>query len=659
MKLTMAAAIGLGVYVPLMVNATPSITTQPEPQMVPVGYPAYFAVEASGVAPLSYSWYKNGVAITGANTNFYFTPPVTPGDSGALYTVVVTDSTSTNSGSNGVLSVLAAVPSTFNLPPFYFCSTNYYVATNGNDAYTAAQAQSNSTPWRTITNALTVLKNQGGTHGGVCVNVGDGDYPEVVNNSGNGFSISGSSDTTNGYFVLRSQNPHGARIVVPADAPNNNSHAIWFADARYVVIDGFVLAGDHSQGNTGGEGIRLTGANPPAACDSHHYRLYNNRIYGFGGCAIHATHVDYVEQRNNVCFSCAATYNAGPSGIDYWHPIALDSGVWNTVASNNASFHIIIGDNISFNNFECNIGTPHGDGNGIICDDFNGTQTTNYDLGIMPYTNRTLVEGNLAFNNGAAGVAVGGGCGSYVTIRNNTCCNNSGDDNITSSWRGEIKIAANPNTTDGVQSSDNNIVINNIVRAKVGTGHTVNNTAFADVSSGAENTNNLYLNNLTYNGTSGQASLKLVETTATITSANGNLLGTNPQFTSETNFDFTLQSSSRAIDAATSVSGLPLVDLNGVIRPRGAAVDLGAYEYGYSLLINYIEQLGGDMLITFSMGPGATNTLQASGGIGGTNVFTNIFVVPSNTYAGAVTNFLDAGAVSNFPSRFYRVRLGP
>jgi len=658
MKLTMAVAIGvgLGVFVPLVVNAAPSIITQPEPQTVPVGYVAYFAVEASGAPPLTYAWYSNGVPIGGANTNFYFTQPVTPANNGALYTVVVTDnsSVSTNSGSNGVLTVLAAVPSVFTLPPFYSCSTNYYVATNGNDANMAAQATNMNTPWKTITNALTVLKNQGGTHGGVCVNVGDGVYLGAVNNSSAGFSISGSSDTTNGYFVLRSQNPQKATILVPANAPDN-SQAIYFVNAKYVVIDGFVLEGDHSQANLHGAGLETIGTSA-SVCNSHHVRLYNNLIYGFGGPAIHCTHSDYVEQRNNVCFSCAATYTNGSGGIHYFEPIAADSGLWNTVTSNNAEFHIIIGDNISFNNLECNIGTnqTHGDGHGIICDDFNGTQNSS-DPG---YTNQTLVEGNLAFNNGGAGVALGGGCTSFVTIRNNTCFNNHEDDNLTSSARGEITIAANP----GASASDNNIIVNNIVRAKVGTGaHTTNNTAIADYSFSTTvvNTNNVYLNNLTYNGTAGQASLKLQNTTATVTSANGNLLGINPQFTSETNFDFTLQSSSRAIDAASSVSGLPAFDLNGVTRPQGTAVDLGAYEYGYSLLVNSVEQLGGNMFITFTMGPGATNALQASGGIGGTNIFADIFIVPSNIYAGEVTNFLDFGAVSNFSSRFYRVRLAP
>jgi len=276
-----------------------------------------------------------------------------------------------------------------------------------------------------------------------------------------------------------------------------------------------------------------------------------------------------------------------------------------------------------------------------------------------------LVEGNLCFNNGGGGVAVGGGCTSYVTIRNNTCFNNSGDYNISSSWRGEIKIVGNvfSGSFGGVQCSHDNTVANNICRAVGGTPvHT--NYAIVDVCDGAlNNTNNIYWNNLTFNGNAGAGSILTNSTTAAITSANGNLLGTDPHFTSETNFDFTLQSSSRAIDAGTTAAGLPAFDLNGQARPLGRAVDLGAYEFPYSLLITSIVREGSDVRIYFTMGPGRTNALQANNGdaFGGFNAggFTNIFIVTSNAAAGAVTNFLDVGAVANFASRYYRMQLVP
>ena len=59
-------------------------------------------------------------------------------------------------------------------------------------------------------------------------------------------------------------------------------------------------------------------------------------------------------------------------------------------------------------------------------------------------------------------------------------------------------------------------------------------------------------------------------------------------------------------------------------------------------------------------GVARTNALQATAGIGGnygTNNFADIFTV-TNT-AGSLTNYLDVGAGTNKPSRFYRVRLVP
>jgi hypothetical protein len=66
-----------------------------------------------------------------------------------------------------------------------------------------------------------------------------------------------------------------------------------------------------------------------------------------------------------------------------------------------------------------------------------------------------------------------------------------------------------------------------------------------------------------------------------------------------------------------------------------------------------------DVLITWNT-MGATNIVQVSGGFGAgggdTSNFTDLtsFVVTT-----ATTNFLDIGAATNGPARYYRIRLGP
>ena len=76
--------------------------------------------------------------------------------------------------------------------------------------------------------------------------------------------------------------------------------------------------------------------------------------------------------------------------------------------------------------------------------------------------------------------------------------------------------------------------------------------------------------------------------------------------------------------------------------------------------ITSITGQGNDVLITWMMGNGRTNALQATAGsIDGSysNNFIDLFVV-TNT-VGSVTNYLDTGAATNAPSRYYRVRLVP
>src|SRR6266436_249797 len=52
----------------------PTITTQPASQTVTAGQNASFSVTATGTAPLTFQWQKNGVAISGATSPSYTTP---------------------------------------------------------------------------------------------------------------------------------------------------------------------------------------------------------------------------------------------------------------------------------------------------------------------------------------------------------------------------------------------------------------------------------------------------------------------------------------------------------------------------------------------------------------------------------------------------------
>jgi len=83
----------------------PSITSQPTSQSVTAGQTATFSVTATGTAPLSYQWQKNGVAISGATSSTYTTPATTSSDNGAQFAVTVTNSVGTVTSNTVALTV--------------------------------------------------------------------------------------------------------------------------------------------------------------------------------------------------------------------------------------------------------------------------------------------------------------------------------------------------------------------------------------------------------------------------------------------------------------------------------------------------------------------------------------------------------------------------
>ena len=97
----------------LTVTATavaPAITTQPAAQTVTEGQSATFSVTASGTAPFTYQWKKNGTDIEGVTTSSHTTDATAIGDSGAVFTVVVTNSVGSVTSSGAALTVNAAPP---------------------------------------------------------------------------------------------------------------------------------------------------------------------------------------------------------------------------------------------------------------------------------------------------------------------------------------------------------------------------------------------------------------------------------------------------------------------------------------------------------------------------------------------------------------------
>jgi Immunoglobulin domain len=86
-------------------SSKPVITAQPANATVTAGQPATFTVAATGTAPLSYQWQKNGANISGATSASYTTPATTSADNGAAFGVIVTNSAGSATSQPAMLTV--------------------------------------------------------------------------------------------------------------------------------------------------------------------------------------------------------------------------------------------------------------------------------------------------------------------------------------------------------------------------------------------------------------------------------------------------------------------------------------------------------------------------------------------------------------------------
>ncbi|MEO8476580.1 MAG: PQQ-dependent sugar dehydrogenase, partial [Actinomycetota bacterium] len=86
-------------------DVTLQILQQPGATSGPIGGSATFSVIASGTPPLSYQWLRNGTAISGATSSVYTLQNLQPSDSGAGFSVRVTDPTGNVTSDTAVLTV--------------------------------------------------------------------------------------------------------------------------------------------------------------------------------------------------------------------------------------------------------------------------------------------------------------------------------------------------------------------------------------------------------------------------------------------------------------------------------------------------------------------------------------------------------------------------
>jgi len=139
----------------------PAITAQPQNATVTEGQGAVFAVTASGTAPLSYQWKKNGTAIPGATSASYTTPATVLADTGSSFSVTVSNAAASVNSSAASLTVQA-------IPAGGIYHVN--AATGSDTTGDGSQAK----PYQTIAKVWPLLE------AGDTVLLGSGNYPKLV-----------------------------------------------------------------------------------------------------------------------------------------------------------------------------------------------------------------------------------------------------------------------------------------------------------------------------------------------------------------------------------------------------------------------------------------------------------------------------------------------
>ena len=409
----------------------------------------------------------------------------------------------------------------FLLYPVQLHAATYYVSPSGSNSNPGTREQ----PWQTIQYAVDK------TVPGDTVLVEDGLYRESV--------IITRSGTPQAYIVLKAVNQWGPKVEVPF---SGNSDGIKIA-ADYITVDGFEIYDPDLTAQDTGNGITVY--------KNHHINILNNKIYNFGGGGIQLVHFDHVLVENNTTFNNAKYNPNQSSGISLFQARAVD---------NEPGYHIIVRNNRSYGNINLVLsGNPIGttDGNGILIDNFHNKGASDFPVN---YPHRTLVENNLAYNNGGKGIQVFES--DFVDVFNNTAYHNNTDTQNTGTWRAELSLVYSRDT----------VWRNNIGVANPGEGILSSNRAILI----AESENTVWENNLTFNGTPGDISINFSNTSVTASDLANNMLGIDPLFSNAAGQDFSLSASSPAVDMGSD-NIVSFLDIDYRTRERGK-VDLGAFE---------------------------------------------------------------------------------
>ena len=604
----------------------PTITTQPANQTVTAGQSATFSVVATGTAPLSYQWQKNGANIAGATSASYTTPATATADNGSTFDVVVSNSAGSVTSNTATLTVNAstAVPTittepasqtvtvgqsaTFSVVAASTAPVSYQWAKNG-ATISGATLSSYTTPVTTAADngsqfTVVVSDSSGSvTSSPATLTVNSGglasDCTIFASSSGNDANSGTSATAPKTFTGAAAATQPGSVVCLLAgtynlsssfDPPTNGSASAWIVYKSYgdgavnFVWKGaadaspmFRLGAVGTTFPSGPSYLEFRGLNFDGggnAADAfycrggHHLRFIGNSMSNTGGSGVGTRDCDYLTADHNTVYHNG--YMPASTSVPQWYGwtsgISFNSDQW---FDTYPGFHNVIANNIVVGEYDSS--TNHTDGNGIILDLSNGSYSAS-----TANTPPALIINNVVYGNG--GRCIEAFVVTNFWIVNNTCYKN----NLDATLGNAASLTTN--------NSQNGYFINNIAVAW-GTG----NPTYSEEGT---NANISYHANL-YDGSplnfTPDASAQFVQ---------ADPLFVNPPVLTGGQYatalapallgpGLTVLATSPAIGAGIDPTTLPnlpaeivndlrtycYTDINGKARPQGGSFDLGAYQH--------------------------------------------------------------------------------
>ncbi len=465
-------------------------------------------------------------------------------------------------------------------------------------------------------------------------------------------------------IIIKAQNKHMA-ILKGVNTYSASQYAVvTIAGCKYLEFDGITVM--HEAGSLDQSyGIRMTEARISSTdvLYTEFITVKNCNVYGHGGGGISADGTDNIYIENNIVYGNCTRNKINTSGISVYKMKARSTttNYWGIIIRGNRCYDNKCELDFYYNeNGNIYSSDKPTDGNGIILDVLDDDANPR-----VPYGKRVLIENNVCYNNGGAGVKIYKS--SSARIINNTIYHNNTILSLESPQTGEIVlfglIGNNGVYNEGIYN--NVVVVNpNITTNKVygivvdfDLGKVYNNFLVGDNAK-------ITLPAYTYS-TSDFPTANTIKPIADQTSPgfiSPGILATS---------NFRLRPTSPLIGGDTQTYG-PTLDFDKVSRPQGTYTDLGAYEFVYATGVTLNRTTGsisntGTLQLTATVAPSnatyknitwtSSNTAVATvssaglvtGVSGGTATITAKTVDGNKTATCAITvSFPSCGLVQNF-----------